>query len=567
MNESQRRTTLAEIRAVALLSGWKIKNSLRTLFSDPRKLVPFLLFLTGLTISLSMVLLGLNQRPEFQPHHNPIDPSIVRSGLALAMILLGLGVVDSGLGDSLLAFMMPDVDYLFPSPVSRRIVLAYRLPALSFGVLMFSAFMLFIIAVAIRLANPTFPNPGHVSSPAWVAPVAVASSLGIYLNLAMLIAIRVNNRSTIRRAMMFGFLAFATCLGFVGWKLGVHGVESVVSSPWIRWPFLPSSLASDVVVGSYMHQPTGLPVLILVAGYLASLVPMFLDNSNWYEQSIVSTERMTAIRQAAKGGYASMMASKSASFKHKAVRPYTVAPFGQGAGAVFWAHLCAAAKKPWMNFFGPIVGGVFVGGITAAINHQHEVFEGFGFAFLIGISFYVSIGFMALARTASEGAIRRRDLLSPLPISGSQAVVANLGVPLMALFLFCIGAASVYVVSPDSSYRALVFFGLVVLLPLRMAVRMTLQYLVILGYPDFSDKIQQLFSTWVFALTASPLLVFEGIALVPAILLRSFWLGLVTLALVQIPFLFVSLFLAGKASERTISTGEPVTIFGMLRQA
>jgi len=555
------------MRAIMMLGGFKIRNGLRTLFSDPRKLIPFIILVFGIIGSVALANLGLNERNAVGAHAS-LDGSAFSAGVMIALILLGIGFIDTGLGDGLLAFALCDVDYLFPSPISRRIILAYRLPGLMFGNLFMTGFALFSFRVATGIAHPQLAHTGHTISSQWVAPIALYLSGGIYMNLAMFISITVPDRKIYHKIVMAGTIALCAALGLIAWVRGMPTVEAVVQSPSMKWIFLPSTLGSKTLLAGYAHLPTGPWLLWLLFGYLISLIPMFLSKTNWYEQSIVSTERVSSFRSAARGGYATLMAARASSFKHKGDRPYTFAPFGQGAMALFWAHLCAAGKRPLANFFTPFIGGLGVGtfGALAAIKNHGSGYESdvIAYAGILMVVAYGSLGFMTTAKTASESAIRRRELISPLPIKGWQAVAANLGTPYVSGLLFFFGCAVMYVAFRAPSWPIL-GFGIGIGLSLRLAARMALQYIIGVVYPDAADKIQQFFAVGIYGLLAMPFIIVEGIVCLPGIYFQSIWMGLIAVTLVQIPFVALFIFVAGKASDRAVATGEPISIWSLLR--
>lgn len=552
------------MRAIALLSLWKVKNTLRTTLSDPRKIGPLIFFSVCMGISLVLFGVGLSENPGGEVTGRTLNSETLRAATTFSMILLGLAVIDGGLGDNLLAFAMPDVDYLFPSPISRRTVLAYKLPALTFGSVFFGGFVLVLFTALTKFAHAEESVVGHAYAAGWVAPLALFCSVGIYLNLAMWISVRILNRSKLHIWLLACFTLFGIGLALIWWIQGSRSVVSILQSSWLRTLFRPSSLASDVLVAGFCHQDATTPLCDLLIGYAASFVPMFLANSNWYEQSIVSSERVSRFRQAAKGGFSAIMAAKSTTFRHKAAREYTVPRFGTGAMALYWAHLCASAKRPYSNFVAPFVGGVALGALGAAANTNSSEIEGIGFGFLAGLAAYATMAFMQIARTASEGAIRRRELLSPLPISGWQSVAANLAVPIMAFLMFCLGATSGYCI-PNAPLSGVVGFAFCVLLPLRTAARMVLQYVIVLGYPDLADKLQQVLSVGVYMVLTTPFLLVEILFCMPALLFQSIWLGLITLSLLQIPFIAFLLLIAGIGAERAVATGEPINLFQIFR--
>ncbi len=552
------------MRAVALLSAFKFKNSLRTLFSDPRKLLPLAVAIALVALMIVLGQIGINQ-PHPNASHEHLDPRAFHAGVLLSLILLGLSFIDSGLGDSLLTFGMSDVDYLFPSPIPRRVVLAFRLPGLMFGALFMAGFVLMAFDLAMRVAEPKWQHVGHTTPPGWAAPAALFLSGGIYMNLAMFISVRMNNRKMIHRALMVSVFVVAGLLGLVGWRLGANTVEAAVLSKVVWWLFLPASLATESLLAGYAKEPSLAPLGWLAVSYALSLIPMFTAKANWYEQSIVSTERSFAFRQAARGGYASLMGAKASSLKSTRSRMYTLKPFGSGAMSLFWAHLCAAAKRPFGNFIGPVFGGILAGSFAAFAASANKDTETIGLGALFAIGLYCSMGFLATAKAACESAIRRRELLSPLPFPGWQSVAANLGTPYCTIILFFSGCGITYALF-RAPYWPLVSFAFGVGLPLRLSARMILQYIIGIAYPDAADKLQQFFAVGVYAIATSPFLVAEFIICLPGMILHSFWIVAISLTLIQIPIGAVLLLLAGKASEKAVATGEPVSVMSVVRR-
>jgi len=604
------------IRAVGLLSGWKLRNMFRTLLSDPRKLIPVIFIVISLGGALFAVttlksLSGQNQNSQqemlkslrdikaYKKAHSSdardpaagidtqlmasmdtsIDPVLFSSCLSVIMIVLGLMLVNSGLGEGLLAFAPPDVDYLFPSPVSRRVVIAYRLPGLTIGALATAVYLIFMLNMVSALGQLKMPNSGNVFSPWWTPFLAMFFFGGTYLNLAMFIAIRFQHRKLIRKALIAAILILASTIGILIWKVGVEALEPLLQSNWVRWLFFPSTLASETLIDTYSHVSAGQPLEWLFAAYLLSMIPMFATNANWYEQSIVVSERMSALREAAKGGMSGVMAARAAaSFSDKHLKEYAVPPFGNGAAALFWAHLCAAAKKPIPNFVLPLVAGIVAGIIsssdflTPSVAHSHrrvspavhQSLEAVRYTIFFVVIFYGSMIFSTIARNAAEAAIRRRELIAPLPIKGWQVVAADMGVSVCAMLLFYLALAATYGVMRGPEWQ-MVLVGVGIGLPIRSAGRFVLQYIVVIAYPDLADKIQRLVSPMIYGLVALPFLLVEGLAILPGAILQSPWGVLIPLILVQIPLLAFFLFLAGKASQRAIATGEPVRLTRLFR--
>jgi hypothetical protein len=379
----------------------------------------------------------------------------------------------------------------------------------------------------------------------------------------MFVAVQFENRKNIRKLVLGAFVAGIAALGINYYVGGLPAFLRIVNSPILRAVFFPCSLAAHGLSEGAHHVYDLTPVRWLLLVYGCSLVPMFASNANFYEQSIVSSEKVATIRRAAKSGFAAQQSMRAANFKYKAKREFTIPPFGQGSWALAWAHLCAAAKKPFMNFVAPVLGGVTCGVLGLVFGRDmYEV----GIGTVVAIGFYCSMGFMTSARTASEAAVRRRDLIAPLPLPGWQCVAANLTVPWISMSLFSVGAGIAYG-SGDGSLWPAVCFAMCLTFPLRLGARMALQYILVLSYPDFADKLQQLLAQGVYYLCAGPFIIGELIVLIPAFLLQSIWVGLIALTLIQVLYMAVFLWLAGLASDRAVASGEPVRILGLVSRA
>jgi hypothetical protein len=544
--------------AITQLTFWKLKNALRTLFSDPRKYVPLAILFGCVSAPVIITTIGFSSLPS-QPRFQ-VDPSLLPAIVFLTMAALSAMAIDTGLGEGLLAFGMSDVDYLFPSPISRKVVLAYRLPGLTLGALGTSLFVIYIFRIATLMIGASYGFENRPVPPWWVVPLAIAVCVGTYLNVALFIAIQFRNRKTWHRGLISLFLAAFAALGVACWFGGTAAFVRILANRELHWAFYPAWLVAQTMNGALTRDVDYSLVARLGAGYLASLIPLFATHANYYEQSISISERASSLRSAAKGGFASLMASKAATRKYKVSRTYIVPPFGQGASALFWAHLSAAAKRPFVNFALPAGLGALAGSLSLIVNSHESMIGLIALAFLC---LYASIGFLASAKTAAEAAIRRREWITPLPIVGRRLVLANLGVPILSSGCFAVSAGVAYSIARGDLWPV-ALYALGIFYPIRLAGRMTLQYVVVLAYPDFSDRVQQVLGSAVYYLLALPLFIVEVLVCLPAIFLHSFFLGGACLTVTDGAILIGVVILAGHASDRALATGEPLQIRALL---
>ncbi|HWD41280.1 MAG TPA: putative ABC exporter domain-containing protein, partial [Fimbriimonas sp.] len=482
----------------------------------------------------------------------------VSAVIEVSLIALVLAVLDQGFGDGLLAFAPSDVDYVFPSPISRRIVLLYRVPRLIFNAFFLAAIplMLYFSFSRVLLIQSNMREFSRGPS-----TLAIVLCTGFYLNVALLVAVRVVDRTNWRRCLLAAAVLMGAVLGLTYLARGLDGFVGLALSAPLETAFLPVTLTMHVLRSQLTGVSSGHAGAYLAALYAVSFVLVFLTDTNFYEQSIVSSERFAALRAAAKGGVASVMAARATMRRQRSFRGYSLPPFGQGAGALLWAHLCAAWKRPFFNFGFAFLGSIVAGLIGVGAGRDQPAV---GYGVLYFLAFYASIGYLTSARTAAESAIRRRDLISPLPLPAWQVVAANLSVPTITALLFGLGAGITCVLL-HFSHPGYVAFALIVIFPIRVLSRMLVQYVTLLAYPDLSDRIQQVFSQFVAYLLFIPLVVVEGVLILPGILLQSPSLALGALLVTDCLFVWLLLYLAGKASAKAITTGEPVSLSVIFR--
>ena len=151
------------MRAIALMSWWQLRNAIRTTLTEPRKLIPALFFVALMGIqAVNFIFIG-SSSPQ---HAIPLVSDFIhahagaaRSIVFLFLALLSVGQLESGLTGGALTFSLSDVDYVFPAPISRRIVLLYRIPAIVLRNLFYVAIFMVIGYVFLwRMIDTSWTN-------------------------------------------------------------------------------------------------------------------------------------------------------------------------------------------------------------------------------------------------------------------------------------------------------------------------------------------------------------------------------------------------------------------------
>jgi ABC-2 type transport system permease protein len=481
------------MRAIALLSLWQIKNAVRSSFTDIRKLIP-LLFLGFVLVSQAFSLaIMIAVRPAF-----PTDASsmlaphveLVQAGVFLFLVLITIGLVDYGFSGGFLTFTLADIDYLFPAPISRRTVLAYRLGAKTGMAFLQSAFLIYFLF---------FITPARLSLPAaGVAVAALFLCIGGYTNLALALKLvfGFGNFATARR-WIAALLVLAGLSLFLAYRVYGIAVLTEAGRNWLAVTlFYPCRLAAVAVAAPLGGRidTGGIPLLALF--YVLTLALVLSRKENFYDASLEVSERSARLMQAAREqNWAAMFsmqreAGASPRRARARARPYTVPPFGRGGGALLWAHISAAAKRPFVNFWGPLLGGVAIS--LAASTWLPRVASFFVGSVVCYLLFILTMSGVVTFRQS----LQRQTLIRPLPIPGWQAVAADVG---PRILISCLGGwgAGFTLLLLQPPYASQVALILIVCLPFVLASLNLIQYVVALWFPDAQDKLQQLLSGFV----------------------------------------------------------------------
>ena len=206
--------------------------------------------------------------------------------------------VFTGRSSATLAFSLPEVEFLFPGPFSRRELLAYRLLILSLGPLGTALFTL----IFLRQFGLWWPA---ILLGVWLTFVFVqTSALAVRLALDWLAA-RVD-RSRIL-LLVIGVLLLASCLwqARAAFQERMPGSErlAIVESTWVAQGLLaPFMVCSRLLQAQTAHELELYGGLSLAANALAIVLVMWMD-ANFLEASVAASQkRYEMIERMRRGG-------------------------------------------------------------------------------------------------------------------------------------------------------------------------------------------------------------------------------------------------------------------------
>jgi hypothetical protein len=518
------------MRSVALLSWWQLRNSLRTVVTEPRKLIPALVVAVAFGFQFFVIFMTRDLPRHAVP--SPVADFIVRNAAAshaivFAVLALGsLGFILEGFIGRALVFNLADVDYLFPSPVSSRVVLAFRLPGLL-------ARWVWMVLLVVYLGYTTVwraPVNGESHIPAWAALLAMVLWLATYLNIAVALEVvyGLRKRAAAARAVYVVAAVIVAWGALLYLRAGIPGLAAMERNIVFIVLFYPCRLLADVAVGAITGQGGTWAAPQLALFYLVSLAIVLSRKDQYYEASLDHSERVGTIRQARREGNAGAALAALRGRRTKPAkdydRAYALTPFGRGATAVVWAHLTALAKSPLVNFAAPFaVAFAFAAGV---MFWKPEAAVGIVSA---AIGYVVYLGLLVVVAQRFTASVARVSLLKPLPLAAWKLVAADVTPIVLQGTLLAWGTA-IPLLAGGGSAR---FLGalLLVAAPPVIACLTLIGYTIVFWYPTLSDKTGQMISR--FVMMAMVLVFALGLAPFVAvpIFLHLRWLILATIPL------------------------------------
>lgn len=500
------------MQPLLLLSWWQIKNSLRSSLRHPRVWIPLLLLAFIVSAQIGSVLFSHPQSPLPPEAGDALARNMgaISAAVFLTLALLGAAFLDRGLAGGALSFSPSDVACLFPAPFSRRLLLLFKLPAATLPQLLAVAFLAgtFGLFVWTPLQVRGSLHGGGVS--ALLAALLCAAG---YINMGMILEVILSaRRAPWARTGSLLVLGLALLGGITFlWRHGMGGLSVLSHSPALIVLFAPCRLAADIVAALLAGHP---PALRLWAGLLAwyglSLALLLSRRENYYEAAATGAERTARARQALRSGDWMATGKQPAQAARHAIR---VPPFGQGAGALFWAHMAAAAKRSGTNMLAPLAGGIAVtllllfalprggGGLPDHSFGGLPILE-----VLLGVItiYYVLYAVVLTGIPFYRRSLAREPLIRPLPLPTASVIAADVGArsALASLFFWGEGLTLLAARLPETGTLCLC---LLLCLPVGVVCLNLLAYRIALAYPNADDKAHALIATFVQFLLLGPL--------------------------------------------------------------
>lgn len=474
-----------------------IKNTVRS----PKRLIPALLiaawaiswFVNGV---LSVAGAPSPGQPGFGQWGDALQrlPKNIDMIRAAVFIFLCFGcfvVVYQSFTSGILIFSVAHIDFLFPTPISRRKVLLVKLikDYMKYGFWVVFFFVVMGSPVLGMLNVNMFPY-GFAGIVGMLALVITIVNVSHTVNIITTFgAERVKQAAAAVKVALWGVLA--SVIGAAAYQY-MHTGDTYLSilwaadSPVLNAVFAPARWCSWLILApfyqvthdDYVHL--GL-LWLLAAGSFALLMSR---RENVYEPSLGVSVKYANRRQALRSGDFTAVRLADLSEKGaKQVRGLTVAPFGQGAVALLWKNIIMRLRiSGWqlaLSIIIPIAGVVMLRQIDTSSYMLHSL------PFTLPYVAWLA----SITSQPMRSELKQANILKAMPIAPWKVVmvqaISNAAFASIAVLAL---AAAIWTAFPDS--RGPLLTGCTLMSPFIAFTCVSMVTIASMMYPDMRDAAQ-----------------------------------------------------------------------------
>jgi len=410
-------------------------NALKNTLRSPRRLIPALLIGAGVFAWIAQAALFLSGAapPPHQAYgllaavQNPSE--LIKAGSFLFLSFGSLVIIYQAFSTGSLVFSIAHIDFLFPTPISRRSVLLIKLLKDYLKYMFWVTFFVTFTGAPIMLAlhGSLFPY-GFVSIAALTAYVLFLVNMAHTVNIVFTFGFEKLKQAGKLVKLVLG-LAFASAI-----LVGVHqyaasgdsyfSVHEAANSPVIKAIFAPADWCSGLLVAPLLRSVTDSEMIHL--GFLwalafASFGLLLSRKENIYEPSLGVSVRAVRVRQAMRSGDVTAVRVQMMQEKgRKAAGLLVIPPFGRGAVALLWKSLLIRYRMSWHQLALMLVlPGIIVFVIQRSLAAE-EIMRNLPFI-LLYMAFLMSITVQPQVRAE----LKHANILKSMPISAWKMMLVG----------------------------------------------------------------------------------------------------------------------------------------------
>lgn len=334
-------------------------NSIKNAFRSPRRLIPALIVAAGAFswIMQSALLLSDAGRPSGHAlsFAAAVPTEMIRAGAFLMLTGGSLVIIFQAFSTGSMIFSIAHIDFLFPTPISRRSVLLVKLVKDYLKYAFWVAFVVTFTGAPVLLAiNVRLFPAGFATMAGLTAFILFVVNMSHTVNIIFTFGFE-RLKQTGRAIKLLLGIAFGSAIAMGLWQLAATGDSYfsllwAANSPVIRAVFAPADWCASLVMAPLEGVTrTDLVQLALLWGLaLASFGLLMSRKENIYEPSLGVSMRATKVRQAMRSGDATALRVQMLQEKgRKSAGMMVIPPFGRGAVALLWKSLLIRYRMSW----------------------------------------------------------------------------------------------------------------------------------------------------------------------------------------------------------------------------
>ena len=409
----------------------QIANYARITLRSPKRLIPAILMMTWVLMFLGPQLLFrlVGPRHPVTLLSFTMPPQIPIALFAILSIVM-LYKVHKSFSESMVTFPLADIDFLFPTPISRRTILGLRLLGLYARVGLYVLFFAFIFGIQLSMFAPTSIG---ISVSCVVLILFVVFIVNICTTINLVATFREARKWWLSYAVRWtadGLLIFVAGKLIFGYLQTGNLAESAAQTmnhPLVTALLLPAKWTADLMLSPFTGWAPGIggELLGMCALAIGSLALVLSRNENPYEPSLMVSARAAAIRSAVRrGGWGRLRAEMQKFRPQKARAAGGVPPFGRGAIVLVWKSLNITMRTSGRALIAvPFIGALLLGGLRFALPNEFGLKEVQGFAtVLVAYLLFISSTIMLHSFRAD---LKQANILRPMPIPAWQVIAVQ----------------------------------------------------------------------------------------------------------------------------------------------
>ena len=508
------------MKALLYLNVRLFKNTLITTVMNPRQIIPALFM--GLLFIFPLVIICSLDSPRMElPFTTETVKPIIFSFLTF---ITWITIINSTTKNTLV-FSLPEIDFLFPSPLKRKIILLNRIIInyikVAVQYLVSGGLALFLVSSVYRFSF--WPRILFL----WVS---IALAMIFASNVGGLVSLMSSHFSELKRArnrriliVLLGlFVAFLALHVYQYSSQGLPLTEAAVralNSSVVRVLMYPMAAASDVAVSWEFTVNIGLKIVFLSVLCVVTAWGVLSVETHFYEASEATSREVWESVQ-------KMRRQEVVVSESFVKRMRTIHPFGKGATVLIWKNL-AGMIRDIRTLLPTIFMAMFLFVIMLFRETEFQYMSALFFLFFL---VFITTGYI---RWDFREDLRRIDIIKLIPDSNFRIVLSEIAVPV----IFSTGISYAFLVisflvSPDVELKLVLTGFSVAALPLFSVIMVSISNLSTLYYPPQTNS---------QAIPGLLSLIFSGIVLSPSLFVGMIFfvmgeivVGLITIVLLNV---------------------------------